>query len=93
MKAYTLMQFDREDIQKHVPYAIIGETASRAVWDTGKRKRHFAEAFTEKERELCYYIIKKAKRWLLVTGCPESDKMRATTYALWLRLADFCATL
>ena len=90
MKAYTMIEFDRDEIQQRLPYDLIGETASCAVWNTGRRKRLFKERFTETERELCYEIIKRAKKWLLVTGVPESEKMRATTFALWIRLGEFC---
>ena len=93
MKAYTMIELDYDEIQRKLPYAIIGETASRAIWDTGKRKRLWASTFTESERELCNAIIKKAKKWLLVSGCPETEKMRTTTYAMWWRLAEFCASL
>ena len=93
MKAYTMIEFDRGEIQRNLPYAVIGETTSRAIWETGKRKRLFAERFTEAERELCYSIIRDAKKWLLKTGCPESVKMRTTTYAMWWRLAEFCACI
>ncbi|MBQ6403876.1 MAG: hypothetical protein IJI27_08220 [Oscillospiraceae bacterium] len=93
MKAYTMIELSNEEIQRNLPYAIIGETASRSVWETGRRKRLFAERFTEAERELCYCIIRDAKKWLLKTGCPESVKMRTTTYAMWWRLAEFCACI
>lgn len=93
MKAYTMIQFDHDEIQQHLPYALIGETASRAIWNTRRRKTLYAERFTEKERDLCNEIIRKAKKWLLVSGAPESEKMRATTYAMWLRLAEFCLCL
>ena len=90
MKAYTMIEFDRDEIQRRLPYEIIGETASRAVWETGKRKRLFAERFAENERDMCNCIIRDAKKWLIKTGCPESVKMRATTFDLWLRLGEFC---
>lgn len=93
MKAYSMLELDYDEIREKVPYAIIGETASRAIWDTGKRKRAFAERFTPQEREACYDIIKQAKKWLLKTGCPERVTMRTTTYALWHELADFCCGL
>lgn len=87
------ISLDRDEIQRTLPYAIIGETASCAIWDTGKRKRLFVQTFTEQERETCYWIIKLAKKWLLKTGVPDDVKMRFTTLALWHRLAEFCAML
>lgn len=93
MKAYTMIELDHDEIQSKLPYAVIGETASRAIWNTGKRKRLWASTFTESEMDTCNEIIRKAKKWLLVSGCPDREKMRTTTYALWLKLADFCASL
>ena len=61
MKAYTMIELSNEEIQRNLPYAVIGETASRAIWETGKRKRLYAERFTESERELCNCIIRDAK--------------------------------
>ncbi len=93
MKAYTMVELNRDEIQHRLPYALIGETASRALWDTGRRKRLYAERFTESERATCNEIIRQAKKWLLVSGVPDSVKMRMTTYALWLKLAEFCCCL
>lgn len=87
------ISLDHDEIQQTLPYAIIGETASRVIWETSKRKRLFAQTFTEQERDLCYSIIAQAKKWLLRTGVPDDVKMRFTTLALWHRLAAFCAEL
>ena len=91
MRVY--LSFDHDEIQKELPYEIIGETVSRGIWETRKRKRRWSAEFTEQERESCYNIISLAKKWLLRTGCPEEIKMTMTTYALWLKLANFCASL
>jgi len=91
MKMY--LSFNHDEIQWELPYAIIGETASRPVWNTGRRKRLWAQTFTESERKSCNAIINKAKRGLLVTGCPEEVKMTVSTYHLWHRLANFCVAL
>lgn len=90
----VMLSFSYDDIHRKLPYRIIGETASRSIWDTGKRKRLWKSEFTESEREACYKIISQAKRWLLTTGVPEKGVlMSASTYDLWHRLADFCACL
>ena len=93
MKAYVMMTFDHDEIQRNLPYAVIAEVASSARWNTGRCKRLFKERFTESERELCYEIIKKAKKWYLVTGAPDEEKMRASTFAMWERLAEFCTLI
>ena len=86
-----MLSFSHDEIQREIPYAIIGETASRAIWDTGKRKRLWKVEFTESERETCYKIISQAKKWLMTTGVPDKGVMMSkSTYDLWHRLADFC---
>ena len=87
------ISFDHDEIQKELPYEIIGETVSRGIWETKKRKRLFSAEFTEQERESCYNIIALSKKWLLKTGCPDEIKMTMNTYSLWHRLANFCYKL
>lgn len=90
----VMLSFSYEEIHRELPYAIIGETASRSIWDIGKRKRLWSREFTEAERETCYKIIAQAKKWLLTTGVPDKGVVMSTrTYDLWHRLADFCACL
>ena len=87
------ISFDHDEIQREIPYEIIAETASRSVWDTGKRRRMWSNEFTEREKETCYRIIVQAKNWYLRTGVPEEVKMSIATYNMWFRLANFCALL
>lgn len=91
MRVY--LGFSGDEIRNEIPYEIIGETASRSIWDTGKRKRRWASEFSEREREICYRLISQAKSWYLRTGCPEEVKMTQETYYMWFRLANFCASL
>lgn len=91
MKLY--LEFDHDEIQRKLPYAIIAETTSRAIWNTGRRKWKYAATFTEKEREAISRIKAQAYAWYLVKGVPDSVKMTPATYRLWHKLADFCASL
>ena len=84
-----MVKLEESDI-KRLPYALIAETASRAIWSTGKRKRLWAETFTSAERDACNSIIRQAKKWAFVTGAPEEVVMSTKTMLLWNRLADFC---
>lgn len=86
-----MIQMSHDDIKRLLPYAMIAETSSRSVWNTGKRKRAFSERFTETERAACYRIIQQAKDWAFRKGVPESICMSTKTYALWGILGDFCA--
>lgn len=91
MKLY--LEFSHDEIQREIPYAIIAETMSRSVWNTGKRKRLFAQMFTERERDKIRGIHSQAYSWYLVKGVPDNVKMTLATYRLWHKLADFCASL
>lgn len=89
-----LLQFTHDEIQEQIPYQIIAETTSSARWNTGKRKRLFAEQFTEKERYACSKIKQQAYIWALIKGVPANGiKMMPQTYELWQKFADFCASL
>lgn len=92
MKMY--IELSHDEIQKEIPYYIIAEITSRAIWNTGRRKRLFASLFTEAERDMVSKIKAQAHSWALVKGVPlEGVKMTISTYRLWHKLADFCATL
>lgn len=91
MKLYISLNAD--EIRKEIPYSVVAETMSRAVWNTGRRKRLMKEQFTEAEIEASYRLHKQAYRWYLVTGVPEEIKMTLSTYHLWHKLAQFCCEL
>ena len=92
MTAY--LHFTYDDIHNELPYKLIAETASRSIWDTGKRKRRMAQVFTESERRQISRIIAQSKTWALVRGVPDKGvDMTAQTYRLWMTLADFCVCL
>lgn len=81
---------NREEIQERIPYAIVAETMSSSVWNTGKRKRLMKQQFTEAEIEATYRLHKQAYDWYLRKGVPEEIKMTMNTYHLWHKLANFC---
>ena len=84
---------NREEIQQKIPYAVVCETMEGSRWETGTRKRKFAQEFTESEREHIYQLRKQAHSWYLVKGVPDEVRMSTQTLLLWHRLADFCASL
>ena len=92
MKLYVELSYD--EIQKELPYLLIAETTSRAIWDTGKRKRLMKQTFTDQEREGIRRIRQQAHLWALCTGVPKDGvKMTVNTYQLWGKLGVFCASL
>lgn len=84
---------NREEIQERIPYAIVAETMSSALWNTGKRKRLMKQFFTESEIEAIYRLHKQAYSWYCVKGVPEEVKMSVKTYCLWQKLANFCCEI
>jgi hypothetical protein len=84
---------NHDEIQERIPYAIVAETMSSAVWGTGKRKRLMKQWFAEAEIDAIYRLHKQAYSWYCVKGVPEEVKMSVNTYNLWQKLANFCCEL
>lgn len=84
---------NHDEIQTEIPYALVCETMEGARWETGTRKRKFAQEFTESERDRVYKLRKQAHTWYLVKGVPDEIRMTPRTLLLWQRLGDFCASL
>lgn len=87
------MSLNREEIQERIPYAIVAETMSSAVWNTMRRKRLIKEYFTDPEIKSIYRLHKQARDWYLYSGVPDEVTMSIHTYYLWQRLASFCGIL
>lgn len=88
-----MMQLDRDEISRDLPYAIICETRASAKWDTSHRRRLWNEQFTEAERNASIRIFQQAHSMHLVKGVPDSLIMTPETYRLWVKLGAFCANL
>lgn len=91
MKFYIALNHD--EIQERIPYAIVAETISSAVWNTGKRKRLAKIFFDESETEAIYRLQHQARDWYMYKGVPDEVKMSVKTYCLWQKLANFCCEL
>lgn len=91
--ASMFFEFDRDEIQNTIPYAMICETRFGSVWNSMRRRRRWNSEFTESERDMASKLFNQAYRWHLVTGVPDKVKMKSTTYDLWCRLTAFCASL
>ena len=83
----------RDEVNEQIPYALICMTRYGANWDTGRRKRRWKEEFTEAERDAASRLFSLSHKWLLTTGVPEEVRMHHSTYALWLKLGAFCASI
>lgn len=93
MEVKTYLHMNSEEIQRLIPYGMIAETRFGRMWSTGKRRRRWAEEFTESERNYAETLFRMAERWYCVTGVPDDVKMTAKTLSLWQRIGDFCASL
>jgi hypothetical protein len=91
MKMY--LSFTREEIQEQIPYAIVAETMSSSIWNTGKRKRLMAKYFTDAEVEEVDSLHRMARNWHICKGVPSEVRMTMDTYYLWQKLANFCCEL
>ena len=85
-----MFKLNHEEIQKF-PYNLITETMYGGRSD--KAKKLIGEMFDREERQICGEIIRKAKKWSLKTGAPESVEMSDKEYELWNRLANLCMEL
>lgn len=82
-----------EEVKERIPYPIVAETMSSAVWNTGRRKRLMKQRFTEAEIEATYRLHQQARTWHLYKGVPDEVHMTMKTYDLWQKLAIFCCAL
>lgn len=91
--ASIMIVMSREDVYQNIPYMLVCETMCGSRWNTGKRRRAWAQQFTESERALCNKLGRQARIWALSKGVPEKVSMSMHTYEMWSRLASFCAAL
>lgn len=87
------MVFTRDEIPEIIPYQMICMTRYGSVWNTMRRKRRWIEEFSSYERERVNAMCRQTYNWTCTTGLPETLRMTSGTYDLWLRLAEFCASL
>ena len=90
MKAW--LELTAQDVHETIPYALICEAKEGSRWNTGKRRRKWAEWFTPSEREACTRLFARAHDWTLCRGVPRVVRMSAATYLLWKKVGDFCAS-
>lgn len=89
----TFLVLTSEEVHGNIPYAMVCMTRFGAYWNTMRRKRRWKAEFTEQEREAATKLFNLSYRWTLVTGVPDEVKMTPKTYALWMKLGDFCSSI
>ena len=88
-----MIKLTHDRIIKEIPYALICEAREGAHWHTGTRKRRWNEMFTAAEKRACQRLFKNAYDWALVYGAPKEIVMQRSTFELWQKLGEFCASL
>ena len=91
MKVYLVLT--RDEVNQKIPYGVICEARYGCRWDTGRRRRAWMEQFTQEERVVASRLFRRAHEWMLTRGGPDEVKMTIKTFALWLKLGEFCASI
>lgn len=89
----SVLVLSSEEVHATIPYAMVCMTRYGVHWNTGKRKRRWAEEFTAEERHASTRLFLRSYDWTLGGGVPEKVRMSPATLALWLKLGDFCASV
>ena len=83
----------REQVERDIPFKMVCEARNGSRWDTFTRKRRWAAEFTSAEMAAATTLFRQAQNWTLGKGVPASVRMTETTFDLWKKLGDFCASL
>lgn len=83
----------REQVERDIPFKMVCEARNGSRWDTFTRKRRWAAEFTSAEMTAATTLFRQAQNWTLGKGVPASVRMTETTFDLWKKLGDFCASL
>lgn len=89
----TYLVLTSEEVNARIPYALVCMTRFGAHWETSKRRRRWLEEFTEQERTAATRLFNQSHRWLLTTGVPDKVRMTVQTFALWMKLGEFCGSI
>ena len=93
MTVRMYLEMERDEIEEKLPYGVICEAKGGSLWNTMRRRRRWTKEFSEKEREAASEIFRKAHSWMLVKGTPDKVRMTLSTYGLWQKLGEFCASI
>jgi hypothetical protein len=89
MEIIMSVRIPTSELDDKLHYKLIAETMSGSKWSTSKIKRAFQAEFSPIERETCFSIWRKARRWYLREFPTEPVEMYKTEYDLWVKLKDF----
>ena len=89
MEILTSVRIPIEELNDKLHYRLIAETMSGSKWTTGKVKNAFKAEFSDEERDICFQIWRKSRKWYLYSLPTEPVEMYMSEYKVWLKLKDF----
>lgn len=90
MNVEIRMKLTRDEVNANIPYPVICSVRYSSAWDTRKVRNRWHEEFDEETRKEAESLFRQSHMWYLKTGVPDVVEMSGRTFALWLRLGEFC---
>ena len=78
-----------DELNDELHYRLIAETMSGSKWTTGKVKKAFVSQFSQEERDSCFSIWRRARKWYLYSLPTNPIEMSMVEYELWQKLKNF----
>lgn len=91
--AKLMIALTAEEVYAKIPYSVVCMGRYGSAWNTMHRKRRWKSEFSDVERKAATRLFGQSHDWLLRRGVPEKVTMTLTTYSLWQKLGDFCASI
>jgi len=91
--AKMMLVLSADEVHQNIAYSLICMTRYGSSWGTMKRKRRWAEEFSENERKTASKLFREAHCWTCGKGVPDEVTMSLNTYSLWQKLGAFCASI
>lgn len=89
----VMMKLTAEEVNANIAYSLICFTRYGSTWDTGRRRRAWLADFSETERKSAERLFRTAHVWTVGKGVPDTVRMTESTFHLWRKLAEFCASI
>ena len=93
MNVEIRIKLTRYEVNEMIPYSAICETRYGSLWDTRKVRNRWREKFDEETQTEAEVLFRMAHKWYQTKGVPDEVEMSGRTFALWLRLGEFCGEL
>lgn len=91
--AKQMIKLTAEEVHGTIPYSLICMTRYGSSWDTGRRRRAWAADFSESEKKSARKLFRRSYDWTVGSGVPDIVRMTVSTFMLWQKLGEFCASI